>query len=119
MKLHTEKVIVNNKKRERYYVNEQRCTKEQYLNLLKLTTEKQGKDDFGVDLLCKIKQCTKNWESLQLTSIDGIRFCDECKERVHMCQSWLEVEQLGRHGMCVAIRQPWSGVHVTLGVPII
>lgn len=118
MKLRIEKVIVNNKERERFYVNEQRCTKDQYLEFLAESNQLHDENKFGVDLLCKIMQCSKSWESLKLTSFDGIRFCDECKERVHMCRSWSEVEQLGKQGMCVAIRQPWSGVHVTLGVPL-
>jgi len=118
MKLRTEKVIVNNKERERFYMNEQRCTKDQYFKFLAESNQINEENKSGVDLLCKIKQCTKSWENLKLTCIDGIRFCEECKERVHMCKSWPEVEQLGRQGMCVAIRQPWNGVHITLGVPI-
>lgn len=118
MKLRKEKVIVNNKERERYYVNEQRCTEDQYLKFLAESNQRHDEEEFIVNLLCKLNQCPKEWETLQLTSIDGIRFCNDCKRSVHMCKSWSEVEQLGRNGICVAIEHPFCYPKVSLGVPI-
>lgn len=115
MKLRSEKVVVNKKVRNRYYVNEQRCSKEQYEKLLKHTNEKLFEGDTN-NILCKINRCHMKWIDLTPTFIEGVRFCNQCNERVHMCKSWTEVEQLGKQGMCVAIRQPWT---VTLGFPIV
>lgn len=114
MKLRTEKVIVNNKERQRYYANEQRCTKEQYEKFLEQTNQ-QAFEGATTHISCKINRCHMNWDDLIPTCIKGVKFCNQCNERVHMCSSWAEVDQLGKQGMCVAIRQSWS---VTLGVPI-
>ncbi len=115
MRLRIEKVVVNGKERDRYYINERRCTKEQYD---KEMAQPDIQTPFGesVSMLCKIKECHMDWEDLVPTFVEGVKYCNQCNERVHMCASWAEVEQLGRHGMCVAIRQPWT---VTLGFPIV
>lgn len=115
MKFNTKTVVVNNKSRIRYYINGQRCTEEQYSSA-KSKSEISG-ENFAAELICKIKECSMDWATLKDTGIEGIKFCQFCNERVHMCHSWTEVDQCRRRGMCVAIRHPWSYPHVTLGVP--
>ncbi|QDT63070.1 hypothetical protein [Calycomorphotria hydatis] len=54
-------------------------------------------------------QCPQKWDELSKTEMNGVRFCDQCKERVIMCHSPEEFVRLGNAGHCVAV--PESKVH--------
>ena len=123
MKLHTELVTTNGKERTRYFIDGVRCTKAQY--------EKAGSPfqvpsiDGYVDVTCSntdnlLLECSKDWDSLRKTEVDGVRFCNSCKKTVQMCKTIEEVRLLGEMGMCVAIMRKFNSqvAIASLGIPI-
>ena len=46
-------------------------------------------------------RCPKNWNTLQKTKSDSIRFCDACQENVYYCV-YGEIAQHIKQGHCVA-----------------
>ena len=50
--------------------------------------------------------CTKTWNELK--AIDGerrVRFCNDCRELVHLCTTAAEVKRHSRERHCVAIKR--------------
>ena len=47
-------------------------------------------------------RCPKNWNTLQKTKSDSIRFCDACQENVYYCV-YGEIAHHIKQGHCVAI----------------
>ena len=48
-------------------------------------------------------KCPKNWNTLQKTESDSVRFCDACQESVYYCADPQEVNRHAHQGHCVAI----------------
>jgi len=47
-------------------------------------------------------RCPRSWDALEASDDPGVRYCDECKESVTMCQTPEEFIRLGNLGQCVA-----------------
>ena len=68
-------------------------------------------------------QCPKQWQELQETQNESVRFCDLCQENVFYCTDKKEADIHARQGHCIAIdRQLSSDVYnqytpLTLGRP--
>lgn len=48
-------------------------------------------------------RCPKEWESLDRTETNGVRYCQECKQQVYFCTTPEDFVRLGNAGHCVAI----------------
>ena len=46
--------------------------------------------------------CPKNWEKLETTEQEGVRYCSDCKEQVYLCQTDEEMLAHAKAGHCVA-----------------
>ncbi len=47
--------------------------------------------------------CHRDWAHLMPTDKDGVRFCDECEENVHYCDTIVAARRHARQGHCVAV----------------
>jgi uncharacterized protein (TIGR02996 family) len=47
--------------------------------------------------------CHKDWAHLTTTENSGVRFCEECEEHVHYCDTIVEARRHARQGHCVAV----------------
>ena len=103
------------KERVRYYINDVRCTQEQY-ERAKKAIEAPPIEPINVYMACQIEECGRDWDALRKTALDGVRWCTHCKRNVHYCKSDAETKVLADLGMCVAVPM---GRMVTLGIPII
>ncbi len=55
---------------------------------------------------CRVKfefVCPKQWNNLQATKDQTVRFCDQCRKRVHYCRTIIEARGHAIAGECVAI----------------
>jgi hypothetical protein len=54
---------------------------------------------------CKYQQskCTQDWESLDRTNNQDMKYCRECDERVYFCRTKDQFRRFTRAGNCVAI----------------
>ncbi len=53
---------------------------------------------------CEFKfQCPKTWDSLSLTTVHEVRFCEECKKEVFFCNTAKELKSAIVADRCVAI----------------
>ena len=53
---------------------------------------------------CKFKtQCEQRWETMKLTDNDDVRYCEQCKEPVHLCLNDDELGDAMQKNWCVAI----------------
>lgn len=50
-------------------------------------------------------KCPLEWENLAKTQDEKIRFCGECKRKVHFCESDEEFIKNARRGNCVVIER--------------
>ena len=50
-------------------------------------------------------KCSANWESLEDTGEEKIRFCPECSKNVHFCEDDKELTQAVRNNFCVAFEK--------------
>jgi hypothetical protein len=48
-------------------------------------------------------QCPRHWNGLHETDDPGVRMCESCLEKVHLCCTEAEVEERSRRGECVAL----------------
>ena len=48
-------------------------------------------------------KCPKKWNAMRRTKIEGIRFCEACREEVHFCGTIQEVQHARSAGFCIAI----------------
>jgi hypothetical protein len=63
-------------------------------------------------------KCPRKWESLATTESQSVRFCNECRHNVHLCESPEEFVRHGEQGHCVAVPievvpgmiQRWAGM---------
>ncbi|MEM9506484.1 MAG: tetratricopeptide repeat protein [Cyanobacteria bacterium P01_E01_bin.35] len=53
-------------------------------------------------------QCPKQWNNLQVTANESVRFCDVCQENVFYCTDKQEADQHARQGHCIAIASQLS-----------
>ncbi|MEM9510730.1 MAG: pentapeptide repeat-containing protein, partial [Cyanobacteria bacterium P01_E01_bin.35] len=53
-------------------------------------------------------QCPKQWNNLQATANESVRFCDACQEHVFYCTDKYEADQHARQGNCIAIASQLS-----------
>ena len=51
-------------------------------------------------------RCPKQWDNLERTADQGIRFCQECKKNVYLTRNDTETLQRARGGQCVARLSP-------------
>lgn len=58
--------------------------------------------------------CPKKWESLEPTENDGLRYCDVCDQKVHLCETPEQFVQLGNAGHCVAVPNANHPIHLNL-----
>lgn len=58
-------------------------------------------------------KCPKNWNALQKTESDSVRFCDACQENVYYCTEPQEVNRHAHQGHCVAIASLMSDRNVS------
>ncbi len=47
--------------------------------------------------------CDKRWDEMTPTAFAPVRFCEQCKENVHYCDTIMEARKLAEHGHCVAV----------------
>jgi hypothetical protein len=47
--------------------------------------------------------CSKRWETLAPTDAEGVRFCQQCEERVYHCDTVADAETRALAGQCIAI----------------
>ena len=53
---------------------------------------------------CRFKfKCTKTWDSLDQTSVPGIKYCHECDRGVHYCEDQSELDHALLQDWCVAL----------------
>jgi hypothetical protein len=50
-------------------------------------------------------KCTANWEELEDTSEESIRFCQDCQKEVHYCADDDELISAVRLNRCIAIEK--------------
>jgi len=48
--------------------------------------------------------CPKTWDSLAATRTDGVKFCDECKKHVYLCNSEADLQSHAVKGQCAALK---------------
>src|SRR5262249_54891555 len=48
-------------------------------------------------------QCPREWAALHSTDAPAVRFCDECRQNVHYCDTITEAREHVRAGHCIAI----------------
>lgn len=48
-------------------------------------------------------QCPKQWANLKQTLDPAVRYCDECRQSVHLCSNKDQARQHARAGNCVAL----------------
>lgn len=48
-------------------------------------------------------KCPRAWESLATTESQSVRFCNECRQNVYLCESPEEFVRHGEQGHCVAV----------------
>jgi uncharacterized protein (TIGR02996 family) len=48
-------------------------------------------------------QCHRNWEELKATGNDAVRFCQDCQQKVHYCDTIVEARKHADKGHCVAV----------------
>jgi len=48
-------------------------------------------------------KCATNWDELQTTKNDSIRFCNDCQREVYLCEDDHELVQYVKLNRCVAI----------------
>lgn len=48
-------------------------------------------------------RCTKKWEELQVTEVQGQKFCDDCQQIVYLCMNDRELNEAILRNRCVAI----------------
>jgi uncharacterized protein (TIGR02996 family) len=53
---------------------------------------------FGFEFVCE-----KRWEDMRATGKQGVRFCDDCKQKVHYCDTIMQARDLAREGRCIAV----------------
>jgi uncharacterized protein (TIGR02996 family) len=47
--------------------------------------------------------CPKQWDKLELTGQEGVRYCSACRKQVFYCDSIVEARQEAGQGHCVAV----------------
>ncbi|WP_439630713.1 TIGR02996 domain-containing protein [Gemmata sp.] len=47
--------------------------------------------------------CEKRWDELTATDDDAVRFCGQCKETVHYCDTIADARQSAELGRCIAV----------------
>ena len=53
---------------------------------------------------CKFSfKCTKNWENLNSTSEQEIRYCSDCHEKVYYCKTKSEIIWAIKNKKCISI----------------
>jgi uncharacterized protein (TIGR02996 family) len=52
----------------------------------------------GFDFLCD-----RHWEDLQATEDRAVRFCDDCSQNVHYCDTIMEARDHAQAGHCIAV----------------
>lgn len=57
-------------------------------------------------------QCPQSWATLEKTAQPDVRFCQLCKEHVHLCVSPEDFVRLGELGKCVAIPEEKTTSHI-------
>ena len=48
-------------------------------------------------------KCNQKWETLNATSVNGIKFCDDCQREVHLVEDLRSLEEAIILNRCVAI----------------
>lgn len=56
-------------------------------------------------------ECDADWNALEKTKSEKIRFCSKCNDEVHQCDSDLELAIAIRENFCVAITSPYKEDH--------
>ncbi len=51
----------------------------------------------------RVYQCQKQWDELQISGHDDVRYCDSCKQSVHRVIDIHCFERAVAHGRCVMI----------------
>ncbi|MDO8775190.1 MAG: hypothetical protein Q7K57_42090 [Burkholderiaceae bacterium] len=51
----------------------------------------------------QVYRCQKNWDDLQISGHDDVRYCDNCKQVVHRVIDVQGFQQAVAHGRCVMI----------------
>jgi hypothetical protein len=51
-------------------------------------------------------RCPKEWLRLRPTEQIGVRFCEECKQRVYLCKNDKEAREHTSLGNCIAVERP-------------
>ena len=70
-----------------------------------------SKKDIFSEAKCEMEVlCDKNWDDLNPTEEDGIRFCKDCKKLVFYTQTAAELEIAAEKKLCVYV-VPESGAH--------
>lgn len=70
-------------------------------------------EDFLDDVSCEVQVlCGKNWEELDVTEENGIRFCGECKKLVFYAINSTELKIAAQRKLCVYF-QPAENLGVT------
>lgn len=58
---------------------------------------------------CKLAfKCDARWDDLVLTGRSKVRFCNDCQQEVHRCETDEELLQAIRSNLCVAIPAPYA-----------
>ena len=61
-------------------------------------------------------RCPKQWDDLQQTADQAVRYCQECKENVYLTRNDTETLQRARAGQCVArMSPPEDEGHILVG----
>ncbi len=47
--------------------------------------------------------CDKRWDEMAVTDDNGVRFCEQCKQNVHYCDTIMDARKHAGVGHCVAV----------------
>jgi hypothetical protein len=68
-------------------------------------------------------QCDKIWEELKPTKKDGVKYCNNCRRQVHLCETSDEVMHAIKRDWCIAIEvkvrsKQGMGAQMLMGEPM-
>jgi len=70
---------------------------------------------------CKLSfKCSRSWDELKPTTDLTVKFCDECKNDVHLCLTQKEYDDATQKGWCVALPNKIyvpGDSEMTIGIP--
>lgn len=53
-------------------------------------------------------KCEMNWEKLNETDVDNIKFCSNCQKEVYFCRTDEELVEAVKRNKCVGIFKPFT-----------